>query len=148
LGLALGSEIFVDITRYEFDVSMKRLENQINLVTGNSKNNNKKNNNNLNDYFNNLNELSSSSSSSSANGESKYRITRQTKNGFENNSFFNIRLYGLECKTKEKKIFIPESETLLIFNLKSYFIGQIVGLSIRIDDGNYIYKCVKFLSFD
>ena len=65
---------------------MKRLENQINLVTGNSKNNNKKNNNNLNDYFNNLNELSSSSSSSSsANLESKYRITIQTKNGFEKN---------------------------------------------------------------
>jgi hypothetical protein len=137
LGLALGDKIFVDITRYEFDVSMKRLENEINLVTGNSNNNDKKNNNNLNDYFNNLNELSSSS-----NLESKYRIIIQTKNGFENNSFFNIRLYGLEYKTIEKKIFIPESETLFMFNLKSYFIGQLIGLSIRIDDGNYLYKCV------
>lgn len=137
MGLALGDKIFVDITRHEFDVSMECLENEINLVTGNSNNNDKKNNNNLNDYFNNLNELSSSS-----NLESKYRIIIQTKNGFENNSFFNIRLYGLECKTIEKKIFIPESETLFMFNLKSYFIGQLIGLSIRIDDGNYLYKCV------
>ena len=43
-----------------------------------------------------------------------------------------MRLYGLEGKSKEKKITITNlAENIHEFDLKSYFIGQLIGLSLR-----------------
>jgi hypothetical protein len=83
--------------------------------------------NQLFDFFEELNEASSSTDK-----KSKYRICIKTmKNRSLRDDSFNIRLYGLEGKSKEKKkTLINNSENLHEFEFKSYFIGQLIGVSL------------------
>ena len=64
---------------------------------------------------------------------------------------FNIRLYGLEGKSKEKQItIINKSKNLHEFEFDSFNIGQLIGISLKWFQGFYIYFFLKlnFLKYD
>jgi len=97
--------------------------------------------NELFDYFEKLNEALSLTDK-----KSKYRICiKIIKNSSLKDDSFNIRLYGLEGKSKEKKItIINNSENLHEFEFKSYFIGQLIGISLRWFQCMYTYLKFQF----
>ena len=97
----------------------------------------KKDQNKLIKYFEQLKEIYSSDDIDNSNIILKIK----TLNGFETNDFIMLRLYGLEGKSKQIKL-INNKKQLDEFEFKCHYIGQLIGLSIRIDDGNYLYKCV------
>lgn len=55
-----------------------------------------------------------------------------------------MRLYGLEGKSKEKKITITNlSDNIHEFDFKSFFIGQLIGISLRWIQGKHFYKILR-----
>jgi hypothetical protein len=83
--------------------------------------------NELFEYFTNLKEITSSNKTKT-NFEVKIIKTDSTRFDTTNKNF-RLQLYGLEGKSKEKKI-TPISNKYE-FDFKSSFIGQIIGLSLR-----------------
>lgn len=102
--------------------------------------------NELFDYLENSNETSS------INTKSKYLICIKTMNyGSLKDDCFNIRLYGLEGKSKEKQItIINKSKNLHEFEFDFFNIGQLIGISLKWFQGFYIYFFLKlkFLKYD
>jgi hypothetical protein len=94
--------------------------------------------NKLFDYFENLNEAPSTK-------KSKYKISIKTiKNRSLKNDCFYMRLYGLEGKIKEKKITITNlSDNIHEFDFKSFFIGQLIGISLRWIQGKHFYEILR-----
>lgn len=95
--------------------------------------------NKLYDYFEKLNEISTDK-------KSKYKISIKTvKNRSLKNECFYIRLYGLDGKSKEKKItnLTENLHQFVQFDFKSYLIGQLIGISLRWLQGKHF---IKFLN--
>lgn len=97
--------------------------------------------NELFEYFESLKEISSSDK------KSKFKIRIKILNGFDTLDCFNLRLFGLNGKSKEKKLTKINSNqsvnNLYEFDFKSFTVGQIIGLSLRWmqdENGNCLYK--------
>jgi len=97
--------------------------------------------NELFEYFESLKEISSSDTT-----KSKFKIKIKILTGFDTLDCFNLRLYGLDGKSKEKKLAKIKSNqsvnNLYEFDFKSFTVGQIIGLSLRWmqdENGNCLY---------